>query len=251
MNEEQKYLFDLQGYIVLKGVIKSDIVKKANEVLGRLEQTLPEAYPPPLCLGQPKTAENLYISNILEADEVFINFMDVPEILDIIAEVTAAPYRLNHTNSISRGGGGYTVMHMQGTPVHPRNRYRCHNGQIISTVTKAVFPLLDAGPEDGCFAVIPGSHKSNFPRPWGQHPEDNPPLVGVPANAGDAIVFTEALTHGSLVNVSGKLRRTLYYCYSIGYMPDWGVFRPDLGLRFSGELRQKLTEDQLEILRIK
>ena len=41
--------------------------------------------------------------------------------------------------------------------------------------------------------------QANFSRPvaaWGDVPEDNPPLVAVSARAGDAIVFTEAITHG-------------------------------------------------------
>ena len=118
---------------------------------------------------------------------------------------------------------------------------------MISTLTKAVFPLLDCGVEDGCFAVIPGSHKSNFPKPWGNHPEENPALVPIPAEAGDAIIFTEALTHGSTVNYSCQPRRTLYYCYSIGYMPDWG----GQGLVFSDHVMEGLTEAQQEVIRLK
>ena len=39
----------------------------------------------------------------------------------------------------------------------------------------------------------PGSHKSGLARPaeWGSKPEQNPPLQAIPADAGDAIVFTE------------------------------------------------------------
>ena len=37
---------------------------------------------------------------------------------------------------------------------------------------------------------------------------------------GDAILFTEALVHGSLINQTNKTRRILSYCYSVGYMPD-------------------------------
>ena len=72
-------------------------------------------------------------------------------------------------------------------------------------------------------------------------------LQAVPAAAGDAIIFTEALTHGSLVNTSGRPRRTLYYCYSIGYMPDWGGQH----LRFSNEIYEALPAQQREILRLK
>ncbi|MBM3265672.1 MAG: phytanoyl-CoA dioxygenase family protein [candidate division Zixibacteria bacterium] len=173
--------------------------------------------------------------------------IDIPEVLDVVTEVTGAPYRLNHTYTIYRWGGGYTQLHMHGTPVIPKCQYRCHNGQMMSTLTKAVFPMLDCGPEDGCFAVIPGAHKSNFDFPYGRHPEENPLTVPVPAKAGDAILFTEALTHGSLVNCSGNRRRTLYYCYSIGYMPDWG----GQGLHFSNRLSGELSEARREILSVK
>ncbi len=247
MNDEQKYLFDLQGYILLKGVVPDAVVNSCNAALDRFESMDPADYPTPLCLGAERTDGNLYISNILEGDEVFRSLIDLPEVIDVVAEVTGAPYRLNHTYTIYRWDGGYTGMHMSGTPVIPKCQYRCHDGQMMSTLTKAVFPLLDCAEKDGCFAVIPGAHKSNFARPWGRHPEENPPLVGLPVEAGDAIIFTEALTHGSLVNTSGRPRRTLYYCYSIGYMPDWGV----QSLRFSDALCPSLPESQREILELK
>ena len=107
--------------------------------------------------------------------------------------------------------------------------------------------MLDCDVEDGCFAVIPGAHKSNFPKPWGGHPDENPVLTPIPAKAGDAIIFTEALTHGSVINVSGNPRRTLYYCYSIGYMPDWG----GQGLHFSPNVMERLSETQQSILELK
>ena len=71
MTEEQKYLFDLQGYIVLKEVVPQSVVEACNKALDPLENMPPEDYPPPLCLGTPKTEKELYISNILEADPVF------------------------------------------------------------------------------------------------------------------------------------------------------------------------------------
>ena len=247
MTDEQKYVFDLQGYLLLENVVPTAMVDACNVALDRFEQMDPSAYPAPLVLGTEKTQENLYISNIMEGDQAFVPLMDLPEVLDVVATVTGGPYRLNHTYTIYRWGGGYTRLHMHGTPIISKCQYHCRNGQMVSTLTKAVFPMLDCGPEDGCFAVIPGAHKSNFPRPWGPEPADNPVLTPVPAKAGDAIIFTEALTHGSLVNTSGKARRTLYFCYSIGYMPDWG----EQSLHFSAELTERLSESQREIIRLK
>lgn len=247
MNPEQKYLFDLQGYLVLPGVLAPELVAACNAALDRYEELDPVEYPAPLCLGQERTKENLYISNILEGDEVFYELVDLPPVLDVIAEVTGGPYRLNHTYTIYRWGGGYTGLHMHGTPIIPKCQYHCRNGQMVSTLTKVVFPLLDCAVDDGCFAVIPGAHKSNFVKPWSAHPQENPPLMPVEAKAGDAIVFTEALTHGSMVNISGRPRRTLYYCYSTGFMPDWG----GQDLHFSEDIYGRLDENKREILRLK
>ena len=247
MDAEQKYLFDLKGYLVLEDVVPPAYVEACNRALDRYETMDSDAYPSPLCLGQERTPDNLYISNILEGDPAFESLVDLPSVLDVIAEVTGGSYRLNHTYAIYRWLGGYTRLHMHGTPIIPKCQYHCRNGQMVSTLTKVVFPMLDCAAEDGCFAVIPGAHKSNFSKPWGNEPMDNPPLRAVPAQAGDAIIFTEALTHGSMVCASGKPRRTLYYCYSTGYMPDWG----GQGLHFSEAIYEQLNASRSEVLRLK
>ncbi|MDA0335616.1 MAG: phytanoyl-CoA dioxygenase family protein [bacterium] len=247
MTDIEKYLFDLQGYLVLEGVVPATILQACNIALDRFEQMPVDEYPAPLCPGQDRTPENLYISNIIEGDDVFLDLMDLPTILDAVETITGGPYRLNHTYTIYRWGGGFTRLHMHGTPIIPKCQYHCRNGQMVSTLTKVVFPMLDSGPEDGCFAVIPGAHKSNFPKPWGNHPDENPPLAPVPARAGDAIIFTEALTHGSTVNASGRPRRTLYFCYSIGYMPDRG----GQGLAFSDTFAGRLSDSRQALLRLK
>jgi ectoine hydroxylase-related dioxygenase (phytanoyl-CoA dioxygenase family) len=240
-------MFDTLGYVVLKQALSPDTVATLNAVLDRLEAADPADYPAGVCLGKERQADALYLSNIVEADPAFYDLIDHPAVLPIIKHVMLGLYRLNHTNAIYHWGGGYTYLHMAGSPLHPKATYMCQNGQIFSPLTKAVFPLMNHGTEDGCFAVVPGSHKANFPRPTGDHPDDNPGLVPLPADPGDCIIFTEALTHGSLVNTSGRPRRTIYYCYSVGYMPDWG----NLGLTFSDDFPAKLSEAQREVIRLK
>ena len=247
MDDKQRYLFDLQGYLVLKNVVPPAAIQACNAVLDRIEALPPEKYPTGVLLGKPRTDNELFVSNIVEADAALHPFIDIPEVIDIIDEVSLHLYRLNHTYAIYRWGTGYTYLHMGATPLHPKATYMYSNGQMFSTLTKAVFPIQNNGVDDGCFAVVPGSHKANFRRPFGDHPLDNPTLIPVAGEAGDAIVFTEALTHGSVLNVSGRPRRTIYFCYSVGFMPDWGK----LGLSFTEGFLSQLTERQREVVRLK
>lgn len=247
MTDEQKYLFDLQGYLRLRGAVPPEVIAGANRALDRYETMDPADFPPPLCLGAPDRENHRYLSNILEGAPELRPLIDLPAVIDVVRTVSGSSFRLNHTYSMVTGKGYYTGLHMHGTPIIDICQYRAENGQIVSTLTKAVIPLLDCAADDGCFAVIPGSHKSAFPKPWSSQPWDNPPLLPVEAEAGDVIVFTEALTHGSRVNTSGRPRRTLYFCYSVGWMRDWG----GQGLRFSERVFDGLTDAQKEILRLK
>ena len=93
MNDEQKYLFDLQGYLVLEQVVAAAVIAAANAALDRYESMPESEYPSPLQLGQERTPENLYISNIIEGDDAFLPLMDLHVILDAVETFTGGPYR--------------------------------------------------------------------------------------------------------------------------------------------------------------
>ena len=171
MTEEQKYLFDLQGYIVLEDVVPQSVVKACNKALDPLETMPPEDYPPPLCLGTPKTEKELYISNILEADPVFNPLIDLPEVLDVVEGVTGGPYRLNHTYTIYRWGGGYTGLHMNGTPIIPNVSTIAATAKWFSTLTKSrVFRCWIATSKTDVSLLFRGLTRATLSGPWGQSP---------------------------------------------------------------------------------
>lgn len=247
MDDTQRYLFDLQGYVVLKNVLPAAQIARMQEVLAELEQREPEQLPPHVVQSKPRTEQMLYISNVVEAAPEFHAIIDVPEVIDVVNEVSLGLFRLNHTYAIYHWKNAMSPLHMAGTPIHPKASYMAKDRQIFSLLTKAVFPIANHAVEDGCFAIVPGSHKSEFPRPFSDDPLGHPGLVPVPAEPGDAIIFTEAATHGSYKNVSGRCRQSLFYCYSVGYMPDW----TKLGLSFSDDLYKQVSQSQSEILRLK
>ena len=92
--------------------------------------------------------------------------------------------------------------------------------------------LSDAGPGDGGFCVVPGSHKSNFSVPPALADLADPELAGFvqqpELRPGDVLVFTEAVLHGTLPWAADHQRRTVIYrfapagsAYGRGYLPEW------------------------------
>ena len=97
------------------------------------------------------------------------------------------------------------------------------NDRIYTGLTVVEYLLADEGPGDGGVAVIPGSHKANLPCPksvrnWDAHQQY---VTEILAKAGDAVIFTETLTHVTLPWNGEHQRRALLYKYSPGYS-TWG-----------------------------
>jgi ectoine hydroxylase-related dioxygenase (phytanoyl-CoA dioxygenase family) len=95
---------------------------------------------------------------------------------------------------------------------------RMHNGLIVVS-----WALTDIGENAGGFCCIPGSHKAVFPMPGRLfHIDGNPLVRQIPQKAGDVVIFTEALTHGTWpwTDPNGE-RRSVLMKYSPHYM-QWG-----------------------------
>lgn len=89
--------------------------------------------------------------------------------------------------------------------------HRMHNG-----LTVVAFNLKDVHPGDGGFACVPGSHKSHYPFPneWKALETLHTCVLPVTGPAGSVVIFTEALTHGTLPWRGKGERRTVFYKYS-------------------------------------
>lgn len=245
MNEEQRYLFDLNGWVVLKQVVPTEIVQRAVVVLDALMQRSPENLPPHTHFTGRHHAGDCNVANVVEADPVMEYFIDIPEVIDVIAATSGGHYRLNHSYSITRTAkNGFTGFHRGGVPMEQNSVYAVQGGEICSALTKAVFTLTSGRAEHGCFSAIPGSHKSNFSFPWGPHPEDNKAAVAIESEPGDCIIFSEAVRHGSTINASGMRRHSLYYCYSHAWMADWRLDTES----FSDDLLQRITLQQRAVI---
>ena len=88
-----------------------------------------------------------------------------------------------------------------------------------SGLTGIEWALTDVPAGSGGFRCIAGSHKANFDLPF-EVLEDE--AENIPVSAGDVVIFTEALTHGSRW-LGPASRRVLIYKYcpgSIAWLSD-------------------------------
>jgi hypothetical protein len=142
-----------------------------------------------------------------------------PHIAPYLNEIVGERFRLDHdyADLIRTGKGPIgTRLHGGATPFDPSQYYRFADGRMYNGLTVVAYNLKDVHPGDGGFGCVPGSHKSNyrFPEEWKELDNLQSFMRAVTGPAGTAILFTEALTHGTLPWRGAGERRTLFYKYS-------------------------------------
>ena len=259
MTPEERYLFDLHGYLVLRGVLSPDMRQRLNEAIDYLE-TLDDSQTAALGAGRKyRASDNVYAQTgtpsegrlgdydceVLRYGGPFEELIDLPQTLDYIEEMIGEPSRLDAASFMSRNSGGAFRFHHGYAELLPYSEYAFRDGAFKCVSVKIGYALTDVDVEDGCFAVIPGSHKSNFTNPLvGQIPDPTHPLVQpLPCKAGDAIIFSEDLSHGAVENHRSKVRRTLFYSYAPAFHCTWH------GLAMTAEgFEQRATPRRLELI---
>ncbi len=258
MNETQRYLFDLNGYLVLRNVLSSEELAALNGAVDAagvpqlLERTsyVHTGFPALETPNEDEAAGPVDIVNGLLTDwgQEFRNLVDHPTVLPCLEAMLGPGLRLDHSYAIfMRTGAGATSphhLHNGGTPFDPSQYYLVRDGQIFNGLVVVSFALTDVGPDDGGFCVIPGSHKSNFPMPSEirEIVDATPPVVHVPLSAGDAVIFSEAVTHGSIPWIAAHERRALLYKYAPGFA-QWERQSP------WANMHHAWTPQQLNLLR--
>ena len=228
MNEDEKYLFDLNGYLLLKEVLTEKEVARLNEgidhhgeQLAPIDQSL---------AGGSETLEGTSrrkdLGGMLGWErpwcEPFRELLVHPKVKPYLDAILGAGYRLDHGPGLIAMDEGCEGGTLHGGGVEREDlseAYFFKNGRIYTGLTVVEYMLADEGPGDGGVAVIPGSHKANLPCPqsmkgWKQHQEH---VLEVQARAGDALIFTETLTHGTLPWRGSHERRALLYKFSPGF----------------------------------
>jgi hypothetical protein len=261
------YLFDVHGYLVLKdGVDPGDINElntwadaHQNHMDGpRRQGTDTEG----AWIGHVEThtysgADGINFQNIIEAGGVFERLIDYPSWIDHI-------HRFVHVerNGLSihecllnlRGRGGFIGIHSGGhLPISYMTFRQPNTGDWMVGQINVITALQDIGPGDGPTTLVPGSHKAARPHPrlaevaaaTYRSNEAAGTAVGMRElylDAGDVLLFTDAITHGSAARTNDGYRRMVLYRYS----PRW--IRSRFHYVPSEQMLARLTPEQRQII---
>ena len=278
LTPEQKYQFDIQGYIVLKQHYDAEAVKEFHAGIDEL-QAIPIDYETYTKLGiasyhlaaamkdpdhpvwkgehrqdrrlNPKTGGVGRVDHALCGTDKFDRIARDPIFKAIHTTFAGGPVFISATYYIekvgpARGGG----LHNGGFP-RDRDIYYAYdhtNQRFACSSTKSVVILSDmTRVENGPFAAIPGSHKANFSCPYDMgDASKNPMAAPVLAAPGDVVIFSEGMTHNAYPVVNQSIRRSVFFNYmpAIGRnnLPDQRMsIYPDHVLERLSDLADMLT----------
>lgn len=212
LTPEEKWFFDHHGFIILRKVVPPEDIQLMIELGNSWHDMTLEELPPPLTstsrIGNSSPTIAHWINNIQYGDEVFQRLVLNIEIMRVIIALTrAAPCLVDCALTKNYTSSDDIHFHASGQD------YSVENGEPRAGFINAGTSLVDV-PKGTGFICLPGSHKRNFDPPDNLSIYDGPPtVINVPVNAGDCVIFTEALYHGGRRWTADYPRFTIFNRY--------------------------------------
>jgi hypothetical protein len=228
MTDDERYLFDLTGYLVIRDALSSEEVELCNKAIDHHVDQLREREGS-LAGGSEAlegSSQRLDMGGMLAWDhpwcETFRDMLIHPSVLSYLQGILGSGYRLDHGPGLIAMDPGCEGGTLHGGGIERSDlseAYFFKNNRIYTGLTVVEYLLADEGPGEGGVAVVPGSHKANIacPREMKRFEKHQEFVVELNGKAGDAVIFTETLTHGTLPWKGKHQRRALLYKFSPGF----------------------------------
>ena len=265
--QRQDYLFDLNGYRVARQAVQPQDVELINRWIdehpasaadaARFEKGEQGRWIGNVEVQTYMKEDGVNYQNIVEGGPVFEKLIDNPSWISDIRRYIGPGLggnnvSLNENLINCRAEGGYIGMHSGGHLPFFTTLFRHPTGVWMLGQVNVLVALRDIGPGDGCTTVVPGSHRSVLPHPhyndqgadankvtnYSGPATDAENMVEVHLKAGDALMFTDGLVHGSSARKNPGQRRTLLYRYCPAWITTRWNYLP------SPEFISRLTESQ-------
>jgi ectoine hydroxylase-related dioxygenase (phytanoyl-CoA dioxygenase family) len=221
LSDDERFLFDNQGYLHLPRALQpEEVTAYLRLVEQNRDRDVNQLNEDPTYLSHQL---NRPLSRMIDADVRFAPLLDHVAVEPYLVAFLGEDYR-HIDNELYFTYPGYTGGHWhRSVRAHPTGHVV--GGQFICPMVKVSFCLTDVGPDQGAFVVVPGSHKSRF--------EISTERVDLPGQrvfdsveAGDVIVFNEALLHNGRPIPSQKTRITLIVNFGRAEAGLWPGYRP-------------------------
>ena len=272
MTAQQQRQWDQDGYLIVRDAIPAAQVQRLLDEFDRLDgisQSLGRAADAPLDAMSviDGAVENLFAQNDGAAihtldskpSDVFLDLIDHPAHLGMVCQTLGAAIHMSWSHLMLRPASKTPAnrWHQDGPKPYLFPRVA---GQMALQWVRVGWFLTDLQDHDmGNLCLIPGSHRSGFPRvPAGldralkitsfsnfkqveQLDGDVPGAVQITARAGDIILLHNALYHCVVRNTSNVPRKNLYFVYTPVWqrLGDRDASSPDLVARCD-PVRQQL-----------
>ena len=255
IDEKEFYFWDLNGYLVVDGVMDEEWLARANEAVDKFQDRVE--------VGRELSGGS--VSQAGTGRPLLSGLLDLPAPYNapfrrMIAHPTVVE-RLNWMGGSGYRTGGATVfcaafgtsghsLHDGNEPMSPSRGYYFKNGRSYCETVTITWQLRDVEPGLGGFACVPGSHKTQYSLPPGVRTCDEPMgLVVQPAmKAGDVLFFMDGgCTHGALAWKNPVPRRGVLIKYQ-SKNSNWGGGVIDPQQRW-GDMVEDMTEAQFAVMR--
>ena len=260
VSERDKYFFDLNGYLVLRGALSAEEVAACNAGIDAILPIEEEEWVGYVHGHSFKDNDGVNLQQIYEGGLAFERLIDHPSWIEKVKcfvggegtfDWNHGPLFIDENFANIRGPGQAIGLHSGGEIGLKRTQFRYRNGRFQCGQVNILMALTDVGPGDGATMVVPGSHKANLPHPdfekhrmrGGDAAVDGVEgAIEVHLKAGDALLFVDCISHGSARRVNPGQRRIMVFRYG----PSWGNFRH--GYQPSQGLLERLTPEQRQIV---
>lgn len=249
MSAREKFLFDVQGFLVVKGLLTSEEVDQLNRAVDANRDLVHVDSNQNIGASTTLrgTGKRMMLSDLLtlpnSSCEPFRSLLAHPRMVPYLNTMLGPGWKLDHAPAIFMAEPGAEGLRLHGAtaaaseifdvnavqsdhsefagraPDFART-YQYANGAMRCGLLAVEFNLVSHNEGEGGFCAIPGSHKANFKVPEAiQLWEEDREIVRNPAaDAGDVIIFNEATVHGTLPWTADHERRSVLYRYSPRYL---------------------------------
>ncbi len=206
MTEEQKFFFDLKGWLLIAGVLEEDQIRELKEFLHLLKHE-PERLDPEDRYGYGGPVAELH---------------DHPAVVGVLRVILAPDindhaygFRLdgNYVQYRQPGSAGIDP-HGGGPNVNANFSYQCKNQRIFSALTRVVWELNEVEKGNGGTLLMSGTHKANFAVPESHLIKKSGLFETYSCPPGSVLFFTENLCHSGADWQLPHPRIAIFNCYT-------------------------------------